>query len=177
MARSGTHPRVEVGFVARAHGIRGEICAIPHDPASQTLATASAVWIGGRRYPIAAARPIPKGFLLALEGVGDRDAAEAMRGAAVEVDRDEIPLAPGEVLLADLVGCHARLPDGRPWGQIVAIDVGPQIRLVIRDGAVERQLPLVDALVTAIDLDARVVTVDPPEGLPEDPVSGDGPAR
>lgn len=161
--------RIEVGFVARAHGIRGEICAIPHDPASTTLEHATAVWIGGRRYEITAARATQKGFLLALDGVPDRTAAEGLRGATVEVARDEIALEEGEVLLADLIGCEARLPDGTPWGTIVGLDVGPQVRLVIRDGAVVRELPLVDALVPAIDVDARVVTVDPPEGLPEEP--------
>jgi 16S rRNA processing protein RimM len=161
--------RIEVGFVARAHGIRGELLAVPHDPASRTLAGARAVWIGGRRYPVRAARATPRGFLILVEGVDDRTAAEGLRGAALEVEREEIPLAEGEVLLADLVGCRAQLPDGTPWGEIVALALGPQVRLVVRDGDVERELPLVEALVPAIDLAGRVVTVDPPDGLPETP--------
>ncbi len=38
---------------------------------------------------------------------------------------------------------------------------------MIHDGDIERLLPLVDEFVTAIDVEAGVVTVDPPEGLPE----------
>jgi ribosomal 30S subunit maturation factor RimM len=38
---------------------------------------------------------------------------------------------------------------------------------VIHDGDVERLLPIVDAFVTGIDLEAGVVTVDPPDDLPE----------
>lgn len=164
--------RVQIGFVARAHGIRGEIAVVTHDPESTTLSRASAVWIAGRRYPIASARETPqKGVLLALEGLTDRTAAEGLRGAAVEVDRAELDLQEGEVLLDDLVGCRVQLVDGTPWGEIVALDLGPQVRLVIHDRGVERLLPLVDELVPGIDLDARVVTVDPPEGLPEDPVA------
>jgi len=162
--------RIELGFVAAAHGIRGELRVTTHDPESATLESASAVWISGRRYPILDARDTPKGWLLALEGVDDRTAAEGLRGATVEVAREEIPLDEGDVLLADLIGCRAQLPDGTPWGEIVAVDVGPQVRLIVHDGGVERQVPLVDALVPHIDVDARVVTIDPPEGLPEDPV-------
>lgn len=169
MAQAGS--RIEVGYVARAHGIRGEICAIPHDPASTTLAGASAVWIGGRRYAIEQARETPKGVLLALEGLTDRTIAEGLRGQAVEVDRDEVDLRNGDILLTDLIGCQTRLADGTPWGEIVGLDLGPQVRLVIHQGGVERLLPLVDELVPAIDLEARVVTVDPPEGLPEEPVT------
>ncbi len=163
--------RVEVGFVARAHGIRGEICAVPHDAASTTLGEVAAVWIRGRRYEIAEARDTQKGFLLALAGVDDRDAADALRGAAVEVAREDLALADGEILLADLVGCAVRKADGTPWGAVTGLDLGPQVRLVIRDGDREREVPLVDALVTNIDLEARVVTVELPEDWPEEKVS------
>ena len=63
-----------------------------------------------------------------------------------------------------------RLVDGTPWGVVAEIDSVPgglQDRLVIHDGEVERMLPLVDQFVTNIDLDAGVVTVDPPADLPE----------
>jgi 16S rRNA processing protein RimM len=160
--------RVEVGFVARAHGIRGEICAVPHDPESTTLTEVSAVWIGGTRYDVAQARDTNKGVLLALAGLTDRTIAEGLRGKPVEVDRDELDLAEGDVLLTDLVGCKVQLRDGTPWGEIVGLDLGPQVRLVIHDGGVERLVPLVDELVPGIDLDARLVTVDPPEDFPEE---------
>jgi 16S rRNA processing protein RimM len=163
-------PRIEIGFVARAHGIRGEICAITHDPDSTTLGEVDAVWIKGQRYAIESVRDTQKGWLIALDGVPDRNAAEALRGAKLEVEREDIPLGEDEMLVGDLVGCAVRLPDGSPWGEIVGVEFGLQLRLVIRHGAVQRELPLVDELVTNIDLDARVVTVDPPEGLPEEPV-------
>lgn len=166
-----TDHRIEVGYVARAHGIRGEIAAVPHDPESTTLCDVEAVWIRGQRVEVLSARHTDKGFLMKLAGVLDRNAAEALRGASVEVDRAEIPMEDGDIFIADLVGCEARLPDGTPYGTIVRLELGPQVRLVIHHGAVERLLPLVDELVPAIDLGARVVTVDPPEGLPEDPIS------
>lgn len=163
--------RIEVGYVARAHGIRGEIAAVPHDPESTTLGEVEAVWIRGRRYQVEVARHTDKGFLMKLAEVPDRNAAEALRGGTVEVDRADIAMEEGDVFIADLVGCEARLPDGTPYGTIVRLEIGPQVRLVIHHGSVERLLPLVDELVPAIDLDARIVTVDPPEGLPEEPIS------
>ncbi len=163
--------RIEVGYVARAHGIRGEIAAVPHDPDSTTLEDVEAIWIRGQRFEVEASRHTDKGFLMKLGGIVDRNAAEALRGGAVEVDRDDIPMEEGDVFIADLVGCAAQLPDGTPYGQIVRLEIGPQVRLVIHQGSVERLLPLVDELVPAIDLEKRIVTVDPPEGLPEDPIS------
>ena len=161
-------PRIEIGGIARAHGIRGEVAIVTHDPASQTLATIDQIYVGEVAYRVLGARPTQKGWLVELDGVTDRNAAEALRGQPVAVDRAALQLADGEILLDDLVGCRVVLRDGSPWGTIAAIDVGGQDRLVIHDGDIERLLPLVDAFVTNIDLDAGVVTVEPPEGLPEE---------
>lgn len=160
-------PRIEIGGIARAHGIKGEVAITTHDPDSTTLGTAKTVYVGGVPRAVLEARNTQKGWLVRLEGVITRNDAEALRGQPVEVDREALALDEDDVLLHDLVGCKVVLPDGTAWGEIVAIDAGFQDRLVIHDGAIERLLPLVDEFVTGIDLDAGVVTVDPPEGLPE----------
>jgi len=160
--------RIEIGGIARAHGIRGEVVIVTHDPDSKTLAGISTIYVGGVPRTIVGVRDTQRGWLVKLEGVATRSEAEALRGLPVEVDRDALALGEDDVLLADLVGCALRLGDGTPWGVVFAVDPGDhQDLLVIHDGGVERLLPLVDAFVTAIDLDARTITVDPPEGLPE----------
>lgn len=158
---------VEVGFVARPHGVRGELRIALHDPESTTLAAAPVVYVGGEPRRVVAARPVPGAFLLRLEGVDGREIAETLRGAAVCVRRQDVPLAAGQYLLSDLVGCRVELADGRPWGKVAAIEVGPQDRLVIHDGDVERLLPVVPELVVEVDIAAGRVVVDPPAGLPE----------
>jgi 16S rRNA processing protein RimM len=161
-------PRVEIGGVARAHGIRGEIVIVTHDPDSTTLGDVTKIEIGGVTHTIAGARGTHRGWLVQLEGITTRDAAETLRGLPVTVDRQSLVLDDGDVLLSDLVGCAVVRMDGTPWGTIEEVQPGAmQDLLVIRDGDVERMLPLVDNFVLTIDLDARVVTVFVPEGLPE----------
>ena len=160
-------PRVEIGRIARVHGIRGEIVIATHDPESDLLDRAPALWIGGALREVVRARSTQRGWLVQLAGVATRNDAEALRGQVVEVDRAALELDDEDVLLDDLVGCRVQRVDGTPWGTIAAIEGGMQDRLVIHDGDIERQLPLVDEFVTDIDLEAGVVTVDPPDGLPE----------
>jgi 16S rRNA processing protein RimM len=170
MTRRDAPPRIEIGGIARAHGIRGEVVIVTHDPDSETLAEVERIYLDGVPRRILAARGTHRGWLVLLDGVATRNEAEALRGRRVEVDRDDLHLAAGDILLHDLVGCAVRLVDGTPWGVIAEIESvagGLQDRLIIHDGDVERMLPLVDVFVKNIDLDARVVTVDPPEGLPE----------
>lgn len=158
---------VEVGYVARAHGVRGELRIVAHDPGSTTVGDVDLLVVGGARHEIERARKVAGAYLVKLVGIDDRDAAEALRGVAVSVQRADIAVAEGEVLLVDLVGCVARFADGAIFGEVVEVLAGPQDRLVIRDGDVVRELPFVPELVTDIDLEGRTITVDPPEDLPE----------
>jgi 16S rRNA processing protein RimM len=160
--------RVEIGGIARAHGIKGEVVIVTHDPDSDTLGAVETIYVAGTPRKIVQARDTHRGWLVALEGVTTRNDAEALRGQVVEVDRDALELDEDDVLLNDLIGCQVVKTDGTPWGTVAAVDPGDfQDLLVIHDNGIERLLPLVDAFVTAIDLEASVITVDPPEGLPE----------
>jgi len=85
------------------------------------------------------------------------------------VDREQIPIDEGQIFLADLVGCAVTLEDGSPYGTIAAVETGPQDRLVIHDGEIERLLPLVPEFVIDVDLEQGRVVVAPPEDLPESP--------
>ena len=160
--------RIEIGGIARAHGIRGEVVIVTHDPDSTTLGDVQTIFVGGVEMTITNARDTHRGWLVALAGVTTRNDAETLQGKPVEVERDMLDLDEDDVLLADLIGCTVRRPDGSSWGTVAHVDAGEmQDLLVIHDGDIERLLPLVDVYVTQIDLDERVIHVDPPEGLPE----------
>ena len=160
--------RIQIGGIARAHGIRGEVVIVTHDPDSATLGSVETIWVDGIERKVLQARDTQRGWLVALEGVVTRNDAEALQGKQVEVDRAALELDPDDILLEDLVDCQVRLPDGTPWGTVAEIMIGAhQDLLVIHDGEVERLLPLVDEFVTNIDLENGIVTVNPPEALPE----------
>ena len=164
--------RIEIGGVARAHGIRGEIVIVTHDPGSTTLGEVATIFVGGDVQTVVAARFTHRGWLVALEGVVTRSDAERLQGLPVSVERGALALGPDDVLLADLVGCEVQTVDGSAWGVVASVDGGDhQDLLVIHCDGVERLLPLVDAYVTNIDVERGIVTVDPPQGLPESAVA------
>ncbi|HEY1814548.1 MAG TPA: ribosome maturation factor RimM [Kofleriaceae bacterium] len=159
--------RIEIGGIARAHGIKGEVVIVTHDPDSTTIGELERVWIGGVERTIRQARGTHRGWLVALEGVATRNDAEALRGQVVEVDRDALELDEDDVLLGDLVGCTVTR-GGELWGTVASVELGElQHLLVIHHGELERLVPLVDQLVLSIDLDARTIAVDTPDGWPE----------
>jgi 16S rRNA processing protein RimM len=163
--------RLIVGYVARPHGVRGELRVHLHDPGSTSLYDVSRAWFGGREMVIDSVRPTSGALLVKLDGVDDRDAAQALAGSEIEVGRDDVPLAEGEFLLADLPGCAVVDTTGTPLGAIVKVWHGPQDLLVIHDDTYERLLPLVPQFLVEVDIAARRVVVDPPDELPVEPLS------
>ena len=83
---------------------------------------------------IRALRPAREEFIAALEGVGDRGAAEALKGSMLYVARDRLP-PPGEdeVYLSDVIGLPVYRKDGNLLGVVAAIaDYGAGDLLEIR---------------------------------------------
>ena len=155
--------RVEVGYVARAHGLRGEVRVHLHAADSTVLLEVDTVWIDGRERAVEDARPTNGAVLLALEGVEDRDAAEALRGQKVEVDRAAIALDENEYLLQDLPGCTVVDAAGAEVGVVEEVLNGAQPILVIQGPGGERLIPAVPAFVLAVDTATRRVVVEVPE--------------
>jgi 16S rRNA processing protein RimM len=163
--------RLGIGYVARAHGLRGELRVHTHDPDSATLFDVDRVWIGGAAYDVEDARPTNGAVLLTVAGVADRDAAEALKGQGVEVAREDVPLAEGEYLLADLPGCEVLDGAGASLGRVVEVIAGPQPILVIHGDGLERLLPAVPDFVRHVDVEARRIVVEPPEDLPAEVIT------
>jgi len=164
--------RVEIGVVAKAHGIRGELRVALHNLESRALDQVESIYVGERAYALSAVRPVAGGALVRLAEVDDRNAAEALRGQPISIDRENLDLDDGEFLLSDLVGLRVELEDGTAWGQVVRVEVGVQSRMVVQGGGIERQLPIVDEFLVEVDLEAGRIVVDPPAGLPEEPARG-----
>jgi 16S rRNA processing protein RimM len=156
--------RVQIGFVARAHGVRG---ALRVRADSDVLLDLDEVWLDGRRVKIVARQRERKDFLIQIEGVTDRDQADALRGAAVEVRRADLPApADDEVYVADQVGCQVFDGGGARLGEVVeTFFSGAHELLSVRDGEREFLLPFVDGIVTEVDVAGRRIVCAPPEGL------------
>jgi 16S rRNA processing protein RimM len=103
-----------------------------------------------------------QGLAVQLEGITDMDAARRLTGAEVQVDRSELPPpGPREYYLHDLMGLDAVNRDGVPLGKVDDfLEMPAHPLLVLRDGKVERLVPLVPERLVAVDLAAGRLTVD-----------------
>jgi len=169
--RGGEPETLEIGRVSKAHGILGEVRITPHWDQSDRVADASRLWLtlAGRTsaYEVERARAVPRAFLVKLRGIDDRNAAEALHGATVSMERAALsPLEPGEYYLADLVGAQVVGPEGIV-GEVKSVVSHPTVDVVVvqtPDGKTVEQ-PLTEPWLTRVDVAEKRIELNSLDGL------------
>lgn len=170
-----------VGRVRKAHGIRGELVIEPLTDAPD------AVFAPGRRLfagtvhgdpapdervlVVEESRPFKGGgWIVAFEGFLDRNEAERWRERYVLAPRADLdPIGENEVYIHDLLGLEVVLQSsGERVGEVTDVYEVPQgVMLDVRREKGSVLVPFRPEVVQRVDLDARRVFIDPPEGLIE----------
>lgn len=159
---------IAVGRIAGVFGVRGELKCDP------TSAGRTVIFAGAElscRQPdlpsairIESVRTHKHRLLIRIAGVGDAAAAQAYAGATLFAPRADVPLQAGEYFDEDLVGCAVYGTNDTAYGCVDRVEHFPSSDMLVVDG---RMVPMVAAIVKAIDVDGRRIVIDPPEGLLE----------
>jgi 16S rRNA processing protein RimM len=121
---------------------------------------------GTRRFKVTV-RGETKGLVIArLDGVADRNQAEALKGLRLYVPREKLPKPKrGEWYVADLIGLAAVDMGGTPLGRVKSVQnfgAGDVIEIGRDDGTSEF-LPFSKQVVPEVDIEGGRVVIDPPE--------------
>jgi len=168
---------IEVGRVADAWGIKGWFKLLPYSADPEAL-FASKTWFllptekgaktfdGCASIAVKEAKTHSDSLVASAQGIDDRDAAEALRGARIFVSRSSFPAAGiDEYYWVDLIGLDVVNRQGESMGTVrELLSTGPQTVLVLEflaDGKPqERMIPFVSAYVDEVDLKSRRIRVD-----------------
>ena len=166
--------RVCLGAFAGAHGVKGLVKVKAFTEVPEAIAAYGPLSdeAGTRRFALTVTGRA-KGLLLArVEGIGNRDQAEALTGTRLYVARDALPaLEEEEFYHADLIGIAVEDLAGRPLGKVKAVHdfgAGPMIELEGGPGGSDLVLPFTRAVVPEVDPENGRLVVDPPAVLEED---------
>lgn len=169
MVKAAKPGRILLGRVADAHGIRGEVLIHAFTSAPEAIGAYGPLSDAGgvRSFEIRIVRLTPKGVVARLVGITDRNAAEALKGVGLYVERDRLPVASeGEYYHADLIGLAAVNAEGRPIGQIVAVPnygAGDLLEIRLAGSGKTELIPFTEVFVPEVDIaSGRVKVVLPP---------------
>ncbi|MBM5799496.1 MAG: ribosome maturation factor RimM [Cyanobacteria bacterium K_DeepCast_35m_m2_023] len=178
-----------VGKVVAAQGLRGELRILPLSDFPERFVNPGQRWLrkgaaAAQACKLIAGRQLPgkELFVCRLQGIDDRDAAEALVGHELLVDASDRPaLAPGEFHMLDLVGLAVRLLGGAAQG--TAADTAPvigsvvdllhagndllEVELTAEAGGRRIVIPFVEAIVPEVQIEQGWIGITPPPGLLE----------
>ncbi|HSJ24660.1 MAG TPA: ribosome maturation factor RimM [Longimicrobiales bacterium] len=167
-----------VGFIAKAHGTRGELFVAPlTDHPDAVFAPGQSLLLGDEKGALAgdapslvvdSVRPFKRGLLVAFENVAGRDGADALARRYVLVPSEAVPAAAeDEVFYHELLGMRVETVAGEVAGTVREVfETEPHHLLeVVNDEGHKRLVPFAARLVRSIDREGRRIIIDPPEGL------------
>jgi 16S rRNA processing protein RimM len=166
---------IQVGVIAGAYGVRGEIrvksyCAVPED-----IETYSPLWSEkrDRQFTLAILRPIKNGFAARITDVANKEEADALRGTALYALRDQLPSLPDdEFYHTDLMGLEVYDTGGALLGKVKTVQnhgADDLLELQLAGSSATTFLPFTKSAVPTVDLSAGRLVADPPEGILPDP--------
>jgi 16S rRNA processing protein RimM len=163
-----------VGVIARTHGNRGEVIVNPEtDYPEERFRKGVRLWTRRRdgapvSLDVVTMRMHQGRPVILFSGIGSMNDAELL--ANQELRTDEVGadlLAEGEFFHRDLIGCEVVTDAGELVGRVTGVlDDSAQARLVVAGKRSELLIPLADEICT-VDVDAKRITVRPPDGLLE----------
>jgi len=165
-----------VGKLVGAQGLQGELRVNPASDFPERFTTPGSRWLRSRKGEEPKEIQLKKGrqlpgkslFIVRLEGINSRDAAEALVGQELLVPASDRPeLEEGEFHLLDLVGLEARLhPDEAAIGVVTDLISGGNDLLELKTSAGRTMLiPFVESIVPEVHLEAGWLLLTPPPGL------------
>lgn len=175
-AEAGRAPAdlVIVGEITRPHALRGAVRVAPltdfpdHLLALRMVVVVGARGTGARVTPVESAAQAGRFVVMKLAGVDSVEAADALRGATIQIPAAEVrPLPAGEYYVFQIVGLRVRTPDGRAVGDVAdVLRTGSNDVYVVRsaDGG-EVLLPAVEGVIETIDVAAGEIVARPPEWM------------
>ncbi len=167
--------RINVGLVVRPHGIRGEVLVEAWSERPERFASGSVLGAvapdgSARTLEVVEAHAHRGGLRVRFSGFADRDAAEALRGYRLDIDRAEVPEPPpGAFYVFELVGCRCHDRCLGDLGEVVDLTEqggGSLIEVRREDGRL-LLLPFVEDFLVGVDRAARTIEWRLPEGLVE----------
>jgi len=153
--------RLPAGRVGRPHGLDGSFYVTRASP--RLLRAGAAVGVGGRTREIVRRAGTDERPIVRLDGIEDRDGAEALRGQELTVAADAAPTLPeGEWWAHELEGCAVR--DGsRTLGTVSRLIELPScevLEVARAEGGAELLVPMVRDAIRSVDPRRREIEID-----------------
>ena len=161
--------RLCVGQILGAHGVRGlvKLASFTEDPEAIVHYGPLTDEQGKRSFAVSLSGLHKNSWIAEIDGVSDRDQAQALAGTRLYADRAQLPPPDeDEFYNADLVGLRVERQDGTLVGTVAALHnfgAGDIVEIALESGA-KPLLPFDRVSVPLVDVPGGRIVIDPPPG-------------
>jgi 16S rRNA processing protein RimM len=165
---------VLVGRIARPHGVRGQVIVNPEtDFVDDRFVTGATMWARSERgeeaLTITSARVQNGRPVIGFDGFSRIEDVERLAGLELRIPEETLqPLGEGVYYQHQLVGCAVETVAGARVGEVSRVEGGAGGSLLaVRGARGEVLVPFAQHICVEVDVDARRIRIDPPDGLLE----------
>ncbi|MGB7296391.1 MAG: ribosome maturation factor RimM [Candidatus Aminicenantales bacterium] len=162
---------INVARILRSQGKKGELRLRFHYISPADCTELKSVFIGSegalREYKIESLVLRGRDYDLKLEGVDGLSQADSLAGLDVFLPPESLRKREnGEFYLFQLIGCRVTGRDGLPIGRVRdVLSSGGSALLRVESGEKEILVPFHTSICTEVDVEAKEIRLDPPDGL------------
>ena len=163
---------ISIGYISKAHGIKGEVAITPVTDEPQQFETLHDVLLknnNGQRRSVTIEKGKVRGnkIIVKFAGIDDRDEALALKDAIIEKRIEDCePLPHDQYYIFDLIGLKVYTTQKLYLGEIKEVlSLTANDVYVVQDGEKELLIPAIKNVIKKIDLNQEIVLIDPIDGL------------
>lgn len=162
--------KIKIGKIVNAVGIAGEVKVYNYSDSVERFSELKYLYLDERdeKITVKSVRYMKNTAILKLQGINDRNDAEALKNRAVYIDESQLrKLDSDTYYIRDLIGMQVRTADGEKIGELSDVIKGAAQDLyeVRNDEGKKFLIPAVNEFVKDINLDERIIEVSLIEGL------------
>jgi 16S rRNA processing protein RimM len=169
--------RITIGQISKIRGIKGEVVVVPLTDDPKRFSELEKVFLAKdekiTQFEVEKARTklktkrLKETVLLKLKGVESPEEAKKLVGGFLEIEKEDvIKLPEGRYFIFDIIGLRVLTTDKREIGTVKEVISLPANDVYVVQGEKkEYDIPALKEVVKKIDLERKVMIIDPVEGL------------
>ncbi|HLR33965.1 MAG TPA: ribosome maturation factor RimM [Tissierellales bacterium] len=162
---------IQVGKIINTHGIKGEVKVLPFTDDIHRFDELKKIYIGEYKLKveITNVRYIDNIVMLKFDNYHNINEVEKFKNQDVYIDEeDKIELNDNQFFIFDIIGCTVLDTSEREIGTVIdVIKLGSSDIYVIKDNSIDKEylIPAVKEFIKDINIEGKIIKVDPIEGL------------
>ena len=163
---------LETGKIVAIHALKGEVRVQPWCDSPEFLAEFEELYLDGEWVEIENARVQKTMVIMKIAGVDTPEAAQKLVGKVLYLSRDQVELEEGTYFITDLIGMQVLDADDptHVYGVLTEVSntgANDIYHVKFPDGKT-RYVPAIPQVIDAVDVEGKVMTIRPLEGLFDD---------